>query len=84
MGPALEKFALRHYSGDEFFFSTTGEDDSGFSGAIVHGVGGQGGVAADHGLERRGARHLRPGLTPSALTVGRCRTASTTACTLLW
>ncbi|HVK35566.1 MAG TPA: serine hydrolase, partial [Microlunatus sp.] len=33
VGPALEKFALRHYSGDEFFFQTTGEDDSGFSGA---------------------------------------------------
>ncbi len=33
VGPAVEKFALRHYSGDEFFFQTTGEDDSGFSGA---------------------------------------------------
>jgi CubicO group peptidase (beta-lactamase class C family) len=33
VGPALEVFPLRHYSGDEFFFQTTGEDDSGFSGA---------------------------------------------------
>jgi CubicO group peptidase (beta-lactamase class C family) len=33
VGPATEKFPLRHYSGDEFFFQTTGEDDSGFSGA---------------------------------------------------
>ena len=33
VGPALEEFALRHYSGDEFYFQTTGEDDSGFSGA---------------------------------------------------
>jgi hypothetical protein len=29
----MEKFRLRHYSGDEFFFQTTGEDDSGYSGA---------------------------------------------------
>lgn len=33
VGPAMEKFPLRHYSGDEFFFQTTGEDDSGYSGA---------------------------------------------------
>jgi CubicO group peptidase (beta-lactamase class C family) len=33
VGPAMEKFRLRHYSGDEFFFQTTGEDDSGYSGA---------------------------------------------------
>ena len=34
VGPALEKFPLRPYSGDDFFFQTTGEDDSGFSGAV--------------------------------------------------
>ncbi len=33
VGPAREVFPLQHYSGDEFFFQTTGEDDSGFSGA---------------------------------------------------
>ena len=25
---------MRHYSGDDFYFETTGEDDSGFSGAV--------------------------------------------------
>jgi CubicO group peptidase (beta-lactamase class C family) len=33
-GPAKEEFELKHYSGNEFFFATTGEDDSGWSGAI--------------------------------------------------
>ena len=33
VGPGLQNFALRHYSGDDYFFATTGEDDSGFSGA---------------------------------------------------
>jgi CubicO group peptidase (beta-lactamase class C family) len=33
VGPAREVFPLRHYSGDEFFFQTTGEDESSYSGA---------------------------------------------------
>lgn len=33
VGPAGESFRLRHYSGDDFFFRTTGEGDSGLSGA---------------------------------------------------
>ncbi len=34
VGPGLQNFPLSHYSGDDYFFPTTGEDDSGFSGAI--------------------------------------------------
>lgn len=34
VGPNREQHALKHYSGDEFFFETTGEDASGLSGAI--------------------------------------------------
>ncbi|WP_426747587.1 serine hydrolase [Myxococcus faecalis] len=34
VGPAGKRFPLMHYSGDEFFFQTTGENASGFSGAI--------------------------------------------------
>lgn len=33
VGPS-GRFALQHYSGDEFFFRTVGEDESGLSGAI--------------------------------------------------
>lgn len=39
VGPAGHDFALKHYGGDEFFFDTVGEDDSGFSGAIFAGSG---------------------------------------------
>ncbi|MDN5769302.1 MAG: serine hydrolase [Microlunatus sp.] len=39
VGPAGDRFPLQHYSGDEFFFDTVGEDDSGFSGAIFAGSG---------------------------------------------
>ena len=39
VGPAGLVFDLQHYSGDEFFFDTVGEDDSGFSGAIFAGSG---------------------------------------------
>lgn len=38
VGPAGHDFELQHYSGDEFFFDTVGEDDSGFSGAIFGGT----------------------------------------------
>ncbi|MCP3166421.1 serine hydrolase [Myxococcus qinghaiensis] len=34
VGPAGKRFALMHYSGDEFYFQTTGENESGFSGAF--------------------------------------------------
>ncbi|HEU5485470.1 MAG TPA: serine hydrolase [Microlunatus sp.] len=34
VGPAGHDFALTHYSGDDYFFDTIGEDDSGFSGAV--------------------------------------------------
>lgn len=37
VGPLGEAHPLRHYSGDEFFFETTGEDASGFSGAVFRG-----------------------------------------------
>lgn len=33
VGPGRQKFPLQHYSGDDYFFTTTGEDASGFSGA---------------------------------------------------
>jgi CubicO group peptidase (beta-lactamase class C family) len=33
-GPNAEQHGLTHYSGDEFFFDTTGEDASGLSGAV--------------------------------------------------
>lgn len=33
VGPGRQNFALQHYSGDDYYFQTTGEDDSGFSGA---------------------------------------------------
>ena len=39
VGPSRQNFALRHHSGDEFYFTTTGEDDSGFSGALFKGSG---------------------------------------------
>lgn len=32
-GPNKERWPLKHFSGDEFFFTTTGEDESGLSGA---------------------------------------------------
>ncbi len=38
-GPAGERFVLKHYSGDEFFFTTTGEDESGYSGATFSVAG---------------------------------------------
>lgn len=38
VGPAREQHALTSYSGDEFFFETTGEDASGFSGALFRGT----------------------------------------------
>ncbi|NTX39802.1 serine hydrolase [Myxococcus sp. CA033] len=34
VGPAGKRFPLTHYSGDEFYFQTTGENASGFSGAL--------------------------------------------------
>lgn len=34
VGPAGKRFPLMHYSGDDFFFQTTGENATGFSGAI--------------------------------------------------
>lgn len=37
VGPGGHRFVLRHYSGDDFFFQTIGEDASGFSGAIFRG-----------------------------------------------
>jgi hypothetical protein len=37
VGPGREKHKLQHYSGDEFFFATTGEDASGLSGAVFSG-----------------------------------------------
>lgn len=38
-GPKKEQHPLRHYSGDDFFFETTGEDATGFSGAVFGGSG---------------------------------------------
>lgn len=32
-GPAAMRVGLRHYSGDQFFFTTVGEDETGLSGA---------------------------------------------------
>ena len=37
VGPAGEQFPLVHYSGDDFYFETAGENGSGFSGAIFAG-----------------------------------------------
>jgi CubicO group peptidase (beta-lactamase class C family) len=37
VGPGRKQFPLRHHSGDDFYFRTTGEDKSGFSGAIFAG-----------------------------------------------
>jgi CubicO group peptidase (beta-lactamase class C family) len=37
VGPDRERFRLRHYSGDEFFFTTRGENATGFSGALFRG-----------------------------------------------
>lgn len=38
VGLAREQHPLRSYSGDEFFFDTTGEDASGFSAALFDGT----------------------------------------------
>lgn len=38
VGPDREQHALTHYSGDDFFFETTGEDASGLSGAVFRGT----------------------------------------------
>lgn len=38
VGPNREWYELEHYSGDEFFFETTGEDASGLSGAVFRGT----------------------------------------------
>lgn len=40
VGPQGHSFELRHFSGDDFYFRTTGEDESGWSGAIFHTSGG--------------------------------------------
>ena len=40
-GLKKERWPLEHYSGDEFFFTTTGEDASGFSGAVFTVSGGR-------------------------------------------
>jgi len=37
VGPNREKHTLEHYSGDDFFFETTGEDASGLSGVVFAG-----------------------------------------------
>lgn len=36
-----ERWPLKHYSGDEFYFTTTGEDESGLSGATFKTAGGR-------------------------------------------
>jgi CubicO group peptidase (beta-lactamase class C family) len=36
-GPDQQQFALVHYSGDDFYFVTTGENETGYSGAIFAG-----------------------------------------------
>jgi hypothetical protein len=41
VGPDREQFRLRHYSGDEFYFSTRGENATGFSGALFQGASRQ-------------------------------------------
>lgn len=38
IGPRREQHRLRHYSGDDFFFRTTGEDASGLAGAVFSGT----------------------------------------------
>lgn len=38
VGPDRAHHRLRHYSGDDFFFKTTGEDASGLSGAVFQGT----------------------------------------------
>ena len=40
-GPAKMQFDLQHYSGDEFFFKTVGEDETGLSGATFTTSGGR-------------------------------------------
>jgi hypothetical protein len=39
VGPNRERFRLHHYSGDEFFFETRGENATGFSGALFDATG---------------------------------------------
>ena len=41
VGPEGQSFPLRHYSGDEFYFQTTGEGASGWSGAVFAGSSGR-------------------------------------------
>ncbi len=41
VGPKKERWTLQHYSGDEFHFITTGEDESGLSGATFTTKGGR-------------------------------------------
>jgi hypothetical protein len=38
VGPRREKFRLHHYSGDDFYFETRGENATGFSGALFDGT----------------------------------------------
>ena len=38
VGPKRERFQLQHYSGDEFYFATTGENATGFSSAPFQGT----------------------------------------------
>jgi CubicO group peptidase (beta-lactamase class C family) len=40
VGPRGLTFRLRHYSGDDFYFQTVGEDESGLSGAVFDGSRG--------------------------------------------
>ncbi|MDX6326616.1 MAG: hypothetical protein QOK15_2970 [Nocardioidaceae bacterium] len=42
LGPDREHFELLHHSGDEFYFTTTGENATGFSGAIFRDASPQG------------------------------------------
>jgi hypothetical protein len=37
VGPNHQHFRLHHYSGDDFYFETTGENATGLSGALFHG-----------------------------------------------
>ena len=41
VGPAGRRYALRHHSGDDFFFATAGEDASGLSGAVFNSSGSE-------------------------------------------
>jgi CubicO group peptidase (beta-lactamase class C family) len=38
VGPRGERFRLHHFSGDEFYFETRGENATGFSGALFDGT----------------------------------------------